>query len=113
VRAQAACRSAPAFHPVRTAREIAVKYRLCAHNNRVCVCGNTEMQPCLSALIEAYLDTLRWSVLTDGADVGPGYAGAISECRRDIRVLTRAFDSELELRRWLASGSYLTGGNNG
>jgi hypothetical protein len=70
--------------------------RLCTHNNRMCSCSDAEAQPCMAALIDKYLDALRWSVLTDGADGGPGDALEVSESRRNIAIAARSFASPAE-----------------
>jgi len=79
-------------------------FRLCAHTNSVCNCNDAEMQPCLAAVIEEYLDTIRWSVLTDGIDGGPGDGLSLSNCHHNLRTMTHAEDSLAALKQWLAAG---------
>jgi hypothetical protein len=73
--------------------------RLCTHTGRACNCNDAESQPCIAALIAEFLDTLRWNVLTEGADGGPGDGFAIWCAHQDVMVTTHAFEtiSELEI----------------
>jgi hypothetical protein len=70
----------------------------------VCHCGDAAAQPCIAALIADYLETLRWSVITDGADGGPGDADEIARCRRYVRDTMRTFGSVAELEKGLGIG---------
>jgi hypothetical protein len=73
------------------------------HLHQSCNCNDLEAQPCVSALIEEYLDTLRWNVLTDGADGRPGDPMDVGRCKRNIDVTTRGFHSLAELEQWLSA----------
>jgi hypothetical protein len=55
----------------------------------------------MAALIADYLDTLRWQVLTDGEDGGPGDAWAVTESRRAIRIHSKRCRSIAELNTWM------------
>jgi hypothetical protein len=43
-----------------------MSFRRCPHNNEPCECNDIEMQPCLAALIEAYLEIVGSRVPGDG-----------------------------------------------
>jgi hypothetical protein len=72
-----------------------VSFRMCAHNNELCECNDTAMQPCLAALIESYLEELRFYVLT-GED-----HFLISFRRDDINNICRSFPTWAALKTWV------------
>jgi hypothetical protein len=75
-------------------------FRLCPHVSRDCRCSDVEMQPCLAALDEAYLEELRDQV----RGVDPDGGLVLSFRHRDIRHLLRTFDSFEQLKAWYESG---------
>jgi hypothetical protein len=75
-------------------------YRLCGANHRVCECTDLESQPCIAALVECYLDTLRWGVLTGRVDGGPGDEMEIGAAERNLHVTSRAFPTIRACERW-------------
>lgn len=66
----------------------------------VCDCTDVEAQPCVARLVADYLDTLRESVLTQGADGGPGDAMSIAASERQLWVTMRAFATLAECERF-------------
>jgi hypothetical protein len=80
-----------------------MRFRLCGARSQVCDCTDVEAQPCVSRLIADYLDTLRESVLTQGADGGPGDAMSIAESERQLWVTMRAFATLDECERFSIS----------
>ena len=70
-------------------------FRICPHNEEACECSDLEMQPCLAALIENYLDAL--------ARLTPGDSFSHLELavrRRDINDICRTFPTWDALKVW-------------
>jgi hypothetical protein len=65
-------------------------YRLCAHIGHACDCSDVEMQPCLAALIEAYLSELRDGIIRSS---NPDAGRLVCFRRREITDLLRTFRS--------------------
>jgi hypothetical protein len=70
---------------------------MCAHNNEPCECTDAEMQPCLAALIESYLEEMRCYVLSGERDF------LVSGCclRREMDDICRSFPTWDALRFWI------------
>jgi hypothetical protein len=69
-------------------------YRICPVIGRDCACSDAEAAPCLSKLIEDYLDELRDQVL----GIDPDGGVTLSFRRRDIAQLGQSFRTHAELR---------------
>jgi hypothetical protein len=69
-------------------------YRICPVINRDCDCNDAEMAPCLSKLIENYLDELRDQIR--GIDPDGGFC--LSFRRHDIVRLCQSFPTHAALR---------------
>jgi hypothetical protein len=70
-------------------------YRICPVIGRDCACNDAEAAPCLSKLIDDYLDELRDQVLGIDPDVG---GLILSFRRRDIAQLFESFPTHDKLR---------------
>ena len=63
----------------------------CCVLGRECDCADVEAQPCVAVLIGRYLEAIRWGVLTDHADGGPGLWMAIGSAEKDLTITLRAW----------------------
>jgi hypothetical protein len=79
---------------------MSARFRLCGVNGQVCDCNDLEAQPCIARAIEEYLDTIRWGVLTDRAEGGPGDEMSIGCAHRDFHVTTRSFATLTACEAW-------------
>jgi hypothetical protein len=77
-----------------------MRYRLCGANHAVCDCDDIVAQTCVAKLVGDYLDVIRWGVLTDHAEGGPGDQMAIGEAERYLHVTMRSFSSLENCERW-------------
>jgi len=77
-----------------------MSYRLCGANHRVCRCNDLEAQPCVSGLIDDYLEALWWKMRTNGAEGGPGDEMSIGFASQQLDVTTRSFATIAECEQW-------------
>jgi hypothetical protein len=80
-----------------------MRFRLCGVNHRVCDCSDVEAQPCVARLIDDYLDTVRESVLTQGAEGGPGDVMSLRHAERQLWVTMKSFPTLAECERFSIS----------
>jgi hypothetical protein len=71
------------------------KFRVCAHNGNLCTWTDAEAQPCVAALVERYLETLRWNVMTNDDN-----CIEITARRQDLKTIDRVFTSVAEFKAW-------------
>jgi hypothetical protein len=72
-----------------------LKFRVCPHNNNLCTCSDTEAQPCVAALVDKYLEALRWNIMTNDDD-----CIEITARRDDLKTIDRVFTSVAEFKSW-------------
>ena len=64
-----------------------MSFRICPHANEPCECSDREMQPCLAALIESYLEELRCHVISGEDD----FLWSSHSLRGEIDDICRSF----------------------
>jgi len=71
-----------------------MSWRLCTFNTRPCICDDAAMQPCLAALVEMYLEAIRFEI-TSGVDMG----FELCAIRQQIEEIFQAFPTLEALKR--------------
>jgi hypothetical protein len=69
-----------------------IRYRLCGAGHVVFDCNDVAAQTCVARLVGVYLDAIRWGVLTDHADDGPGDWMAIGGAERSAFPSVSGFE---------------------
>ena len=71
-----------------------MSWRLCTFNVRPCTCDDAAMQPCLAALVELYLEAIRFEVIS-----GVEMRFELYTIRQQIEEIFQAFTTWEALKR--------------